>query len=56
MMTALDFFMKTVGYFDINDKTIRSYLVFLIKNMFLIRKDIAHVKLLPWSRPGWDGD
>ena len=39
--------MKTVGYFDINDKTtcFWSYPVFLIRNVFLIRKNNVHVKL-----------
>ena len=59
----LDFFVKTVGYFDkmtsINDKTIWSYPIFLIRNVFLIRKNIVHVKLQPrmqalvTSRLGW---
>ena len=43
----LDFFVKTVGYFDKNDKTIWSYPVFLIRNVCLVRKNIVHVKLQP---------
>ena len=37
----LDFFVKTVGYFNKNDKTIWSY------PFFLTRKNIVHVKLQP---------
>ena len=37
--------MKTVGYFDINDKTILSYPVFLIRNVFLMRTNIVNVKI-----------
>ena len=49
----LDFFVKTVGYFNKNDKTIWSY------PFFLIRTNIFHVKLQPHmqalvtSRLGW---
>ena len=43
----LDFFVKTVGYLDKNDKTICSYPIFLIINVFLMRKNIVCVKLQP---------
>ena len=37
--------MKTVGYFDINDKAFLSYPIFLIRNVFLIRMNVVNVKI-----------
>ena len=52
-------FVKTVGFVDKNDKIIWSYPIFLIRNVYLISKNIVHVKLQPrmqalvTSRLGW---